>query len=145
MRFLAKVTIPTEKGDDAFTSGALPRTMRSAMERLKPEAAYFFEQDGKRECLFVFNLDVPALLKPLFPDLDASLHVTPVMNAAEFEQGLGDAKGKQPLVEESEFLADISPVTSDRGTRAAQRVQHGDGASVERLPPLPAEEPAKKR
>jgi len=26
VRFLAKVTIPTEKGDDAFTSGALPRT-----------------------------------------------------------------------------------------------------------------------
>ncbi len=115
------------------------------MERLKPEAAYFIEEDGKRECLFVFKLDVPALLKPLFPDLDASFHVTPVMNAAEFEQELGDAKGKQQLVEESEFLADISPVTSDRGTPAAQRVQHGDGASVERLPPLPAEEPAKKR
>lgn len=142
MRFMAKVTIPTEKGDDAFKSGVLPRTIRSAMERLKPEAAYFFEQDGKRECLFVFNLDVPALLKPLFPDLDASLHVTPVMNAAEF--GLGDAKGKQPLVEESEFLADISPVTSDRGTRAAQRVQHGDGASVERLSRLPADGPAEK-
>jgi len=116
------------------------------MERLKPEAAYFFEQDGKRECLFVFNLDVPALLKPLFPDLDASLHVTPVMNAAEFEQGLGDAKGKQPLVEESEFLADISRVAPDKETPAAQPgVQHRDWSSVERLPPLPAEEPAKKR
>ena len=131
MRFLAKVTIPVEKGDEASKSDALTGTMRSAMARLKPEAAYFFEEDGKRECLFVFNLDVPALLKPLFPDLDASIHVTRVMNAAEFEQGLGDAKGKQPFVEESEFLADISPVAS--GTLGPQPV-HGDWSSPTSFP-----------
>lgn len=141
MRFLAKVTIPVEEGDEAFKSGALPRTMQSAMQRLKPEAAYFLEEDGKRECLFVFNLDVPSLLKPLFPNLDASFHVTPVMNAAEFEQGLGDAKGKQPLVEESDFLADISPVAP--GTSRPQPV-HGDW-SVEPLPSGPDDELAKKR
>ena len=141
MRFLAKVTIPVEKGDEAFKSGELPRTMQSAMHRLKPEAAYFVEEDGKRECLFVFNLDVPSLLKPLFPNLDASFHVTPVMNAAEFEQGLGDAKGKQPLVEESDFLADISPVA--KGTPGPQPA-HGDW-SVEPLPSEPDDELAKKR
>jgi hypothetical protein len=110
VRFLAKVTIPLEKADEAFKSGTLPGTMQSAMQRLKPEAAYFFEEDGKRECLFVFNLDVPALLKPLFPNLDAFVHVTPVMNATEFELELGEASAEQPHMGKSDLLTDISPV-----------------------------------
>lgn len=142
MRFLAKVTIPVEKGDEAFKSGALPRTMQSAMQRLKPEAAYFIEEDGKRECLFVFNLDVPSLLKPLFPNLDASFHVTPVMNATEFGQGLGGAMGKQPLVEESDFLADISPVPP--GTPGPQPMREG-WSEPELLPSGPDDELAKTR
>lgn len=113
MRLLAKVTIPLEEGDERFRSEVLPRTMQSAMQRLQPEASYFYEEDGKHECVFVFNLDLPSLLNPLFPNLDASFHVTPVMNAAEFARGLGDAKGKQPPVDESEFLADISPVAAE--------------------------------
>jgi hypothetical protein len=121
VRLLAKVTIPVEKGDEAFKSGALSRTMRSAMGRLKPEAAYFFEEDGKRTCLFVFELDLPSLLKPLFQDLDPSINVTPVMNSAEFEQGLGDAKGDQRrFVNESEFLGDISPVAAKTPRRQPQ-------------------------
>lgn len=125
MRFLAKITIPTEIGEEASKSGALPRTMRSAMERLKPEAAYFFEEDGKRECLIVFNLDIPSLLKPLFPDLDVSVHVTQVMNAAEFERGLEDAKGRQPVVDEPDFLADIGPVA--KGTPGPKPSRGGLG------------------
>ena len=110
MRFLAKVTISPQKGNEALRSGALQTTIESAMQRLKPEAAYFFEEDGKRECIFVFNLDVPSLLKPLFPNLDASVEVTSVMNATEFQQGLGEAKRKKPPVEKSDLLADIHPV-----------------------------------
>jgi hypothetical protein len=90
--------------------------MQAAMQTLRPESAYFFEEGGKRECLFVFNLDFVTLLKPLFPDLDASFHVTPVMNAAEFEQVLGDATGRQPVAGKREpvvgkqsLLTDLSP------------------------------------
>ena len=133
MRLMAKVIIPLEESDEGLKRDALLQTTQAAIERLKPESAYFFEEDGKSECIFVFNLDIPSLLKPLFPNLGASFHVTPVMNASEFglgaadkqwdKQRLGGAKGKQPLVEESAFLADIRPVTT--GT-PSQRSAHGD-------------------
>ena len=148
MRVLARVSVPMEKESRAPNSEAFPETMRSAMERLKPESAYFFEEDGKRECLFVFNLDIPSLLKPLFPHLGASFHVTPVMNAAEFglgaagkqrgEQQLGGALGKQPLAEESAFLADIRPVATGN---PLPKPAHGVWINPD---PLPEDEPSKK-
>ena len=112
MRFLAKVTMPLENAGKASHGEALPRAVQTAMERLKPEAAYIFEEDGKRECVFVFNVDIPSMLKPIFQNLDASIHVTPVLNAAEFEQRLGGERSKLRVEEESEFLADIRPMSS---------------------------------
>jgi hypothetical protein len=111
VRFLAKVTIPRAVGDEAAKSGALQRTVQSALAELKPEAAYFFEQDGNRECVFVVNLDVAAMLRPLFPNLQPSIFVTPVVNAAEFQQGLGE-EGKQAFAQRSDFLADLDPATT---------------------------------
>jgi len=102
------------------------------MQRLKPEASYFFEEDGKRECLFVFNLDVQSLLKPLFPGLGATFQVTPVMNAAEFGLGSGDGKGKQPSVANSDFLAYISPGAKE--TSGSQPPQAGVWVEPEPLP-----------
>ncbi len=91
MRMLLKVSIPVEKGNEAFKSGALDRTMQSAMETLKPEAAYFYPEDGKRTCLFVFDMEgswqLPPTVEPLFQNLDASIHVTPVMNIEDLERG----------------------------------------------------------
>ena len=140
MRLLAKVTIPLENGDAASKSGAFPRTMQSAMERLKPEASYFFEQDGKRECLFVFNLDMQSLLQPLFPGLDAAFEVTPVMNAAEFGLEFGNAKGGQPSVANLEFFADIRP--GAKHTSGSQPI-HGTWVESEPLRTTPDDERAK--
>jgi len=106
--------------------------MQSAMQRLKPEASYFFEEDGKCECLFVFNLDMQSLLNPLFPGLGATFQVTPVMNAAEFGLGSGDARGKQPSVANSDFLADISPGAKE--TSGSQPPQAGAWVEPELLP-----------
>ena len=95
MRTLLKVSIPVEKGNEAFKSGALQRTMQSAMETLKPEAAYFYPEDGKRTALFVFDMEgswqLPPTVEPMFSDLDASVHVTPVMNGEDLERGLKEA------------------------------------------------------
>ena len=95
MRMLLKVTIPVEKGNEAIKSGALPRTMQSAMEALKPEAAYFFPEDGKRTGLFVFDMEgswqLPAIVEPLFQALGASVLVTPVMNGEDLERGMKEA------------------------------------------------------
>jgi len=149
VRLLAKVTIPMEKGGKESNREALPRAMKTAMERLKPEAAYVFEEDGKRECLFVFDLDLPSMLKPIFQNLDASVQVTPVMNASEFERGLGDAgnqramqrlgdaDSKRPLAEESELLTDIRPVVA--GTPGPTPMR-GDWLSPSPLPEVELEQ-----
>jgi hypothetical protein len=95
MRMLLKASIPVEKGNEAIKSGALQRTFQSAAEALKPEAMYFFPEDGKRTGLLVFEMEgswqLPATVEPLFQDLDASVHVTPVMNGEDLERGFKEA------------------------------------------------------
>jgi hypothetical protein len=95
MRMLLKVSIPVEKGNEAFKSGALQRTVQSAMEALKPEAAYFFPEDGKRTSLFVFDMEgswqLPPTVEPLFENLNASVFLTPVMNGEDLERGFKEA------------------------------------------------------
>jgi hypothetical protein len=71
--------------------------IQSLMETLKPEAAYFFPEDGKRTALFVFEMNdssqlVP-IVEPLFTNLDAAVHITPVMNSEDLERGFAAARG----------------------------------------------------
>jgi hypothetical protein len=135
VRLMAKVSIPVEGGDK---SAALPLRMQAAMETMKPESAYFVESDDKYECFFVFNLDFASLLEPLFPDVDASFHVTPAMNVTEFQRAVGAVSAKQQVVEESELLDDLNPdATGIRG-----RYEPGDGEA--RHAGAPPGETAKK-
>ncbi len=95
MRMMLKVTIPVEAGNKAVKDGTLPRVMQSTTERLKPEAAYFFAEDGKRTALFVFNMQdvsqVPAIAEPLFMAMHASVTMVPVMNGDDLQKGLAEA------------------------------------------------------
>jgi hypothetical protein len=108
VRFMAKVTIPSEKWEEAHRNGTLQSTIDSALQRLRPEASYFLDVEGARECIVVFNLDVPAMLKPLFPNLDASFEGRPVATGAEMQQQFGVSVVKRPT-ETPELLDDIRP------------------------------------
>ena len=108
MRFMAKVTFPSEKWEEAHRSGTLQSTIDSALQRLRPEASYFFDVEGARECILVFDLDVPAMLKPLFPNLDASVEGRPVTTGAEIQQQFGASVVKRPT-ETPELLDDLRP------------------------------------
>lgn len=95
MRMLLKVQMPVEKGNAAFKSGALQRTIQSTVATLEPEAAYFYPEDGKRTALMVFDMkgswQLPATVEPLFQNLGASVHLTPVMNAEDLQRGFKEA------------------------------------------------------
>ena len=95
MRMLLKISMPVEKGNEAAKSGALQRTIQSTMEALKPEAAYFYPEDGKRTALMVFEMSgswqLPAMVEPLFQNLGAAIQVTPVMNGEDLQRGFKDA------------------------------------------------------
>jgi hypothetical protein len=140
VRFLAKITIPKRVADEAAKNGTLLRTLQAAMDELKPETAYFFEQDGDRECLLVVNLDVEAMLKPLFPNLRPTIFVTPVVNAAEFQQGLGE-ESRQQFAEKSDFLADLNREAS-RSPESQRGVSGSEGPVT---PRSAADELAAKR
>jgi hypothetical protein len=95
MRMLLKASMPVEKGNEAIKSGALHETVLSLMQLIKPEAAYFYPEDGRRTALYVFDMEgswqLPPTVEPLFQKLDASVFVTPVMNAEDLERGLKEA------------------------------------------------------
>lgn len=93
MRTLMRVSIPVEKGTAALADGSLQRLIQQTIEKIHPEAAYFFPLDGKRTAVFVFDLpdssQVPAIVEPFFAGLNAEVYMTPVMNAEDLQKGLG--------------------------------------------------------
>jgi hypothetical protein len=48
MRFMLSFRVPTEKANPAIKDGSFNRNLRSIMDELKPEAAYFTDVDGAR-------------------------------------------------------------------------------------------------
>lgn len=87
MRFLLKVTIPTEEGNAGIKSGNLMKIIQSTLEQLKPEAAYFTEVDGKRTGFIVTDLEnpsqIPAVAEPFFLGLNATVEFHPAMTAED--------------------------------------------------------------
>lgn len=98
MRTMIKVTVPVEAGNRAIRDGSLPKVIADAIERLKPEAAYFFPDRGIRTCLFVVDVkdasEIPVIAEPFFTQLDAAVDLTPVMNAEDLKKGLGQVVRK---------------------------------------------------
>jgi hypothetical protein len=90
---MIKVTVPVEAGNRAIRDGSLPKVISDALERLRPEAAYFFPDRGVRTCLFVIDVkdpsEIPVIAEPFFTQLDAAVDFTPVMNADDLKKGLG--------------------------------------------------------
>jgi len=80
---LIKVSLPVEKSNEVFKSGTFPKTMESILAEQKPEAAYFFANDGKRGGFIVVNMkdtsEIPAFAEPWFLAFDAHVEFHPVM------------------------------------------------------------------
>ena len=83
MRFLIKVSIPVEAGNEAAKAGKLGATIQSILADLKPEAVYFTDDNGQRTgFLFIEMQDasqIPAIAEPWFLAFNASVEIHPVM------------------------------------------------------------------
>src|SRR5438128_6185096 len=90
MRCLLKVSIPVEAGNTAISDGSLPTTIESSLADLKPEAAYFAEDNGKRTGFIFFDLkdpsQIPAVAEPWFLAFNAHVELRPAMNLEDLKK-----------------------------------------------------------
>ena len=94
MRTLLTVTMDVASANKAIMDGSLPKIIQSTVERIKPEASYFFaNNDGSRCGLMVFDMkdtsEIPPIAEPFFMGLNAKVNFLPVMNSDELQKGLG--------------------------------------------------------
>src|SRR5882762_9232367 len=87
MRFLMKVSMPVEAANAVIRNGSLAKTMQSILADLKPEAAYFCDDDGMRTGFLVFDMQdvsqIPAVAEPWFLAFNAAVEIHPVMTPAD--------------------------------------------------------------
>ena len=91
MRMMVTVRVPVERGSAAIKDGTLPRVIKGTLERINPECAYFFLENGKRTMRAFFEMKKEADMVPAFEpamlELNAEIELIPVMVATELEAG----------------------------------------------------------
>ncbi|MGP3982589.1 hypothetical protein [Streptomyces sp. KR80] len=99
MRTLLKARIPTEAGNKAIKNGTMEKTLMGVLDRLEPEACYFYPEEGERTCFVVFDMErssqLPSIAETFFMEFGAEVYVEPVMNLDDLKTGLGEVMGRQ--------------------------------------------------
>jgi hypothetical protein len=83
MRMLLKVNVPVQAGNAAITNGDIPKKLQKILGDIKPEAAYFAEDNGERTGYIFFDMkdqsELPAVAEPFFLAFGARVTVRPAM------------------------------------------------------------------
>jgi hypothetical protein len=97
---MMRVQIDTEAGNQAIKDGELLGSLKTTVEQLHAEAAYFSLLDGARCAYFVFDLpqtsQLPPIAEPLFIRGKAKIDIFPVMNLDELTVGVHQAMAHLP-------------------------------------------------
>jgi len=94
MRFLFRISFPTEAGNDAARDGF--SVIPAILQEQKPEAVYFYSENGLRTGMMIINMDdasdIPRIAEPWFLALSAEVEVFPVMVPADLQKAEPDIK-----------------------------------------------------
>ncbi len=92
MRFIVRAKIPTEAGNKMVKDPKFIQNLEGYINKVKPEASYFFEADGNRVSVFVVNMDsvdmIPIIAEPLFQEMGANVEFHPVMSLDDLKKGV---------------------------------------------------------
>ena len=87
MRFLVKVKPDLERVNKSILEGNFEARMQQTLSDLKPEAAYFFEENGHRTAILIVDIQSPTEItkigEPFFHGMHAEVHFHPVMSAQD--------------------------------------------------------------
>jgi hypothetical protein len=91
---MLKVSIPVEEGNAAVRKGVLGSTIERILKDMKPEAAYFAEDNGMRTGFIFFDMkdssQLPGIAEPWFLAFNAVLTVRPAMTPKDLEKAEDD-------------------------------------------------------
>jgi hypothetical protein len=90
MRMLLTAIMPHEPFNTLVRKGVAGEVMNKVVSAIKPEAAYFTEEDGHRCGIFVVNVEhpsqVPSLAEPLFLNFNADCKFRIVMTPEDLQR-----------------------------------------------------------
>lgn len=99
MKMLLTVEFPPEPFNSLVGSGKVGEIIGRILDTIKPETAYFTEQEGKRGGIFVVNVqdpsDVPFFAEPFFLNFQASCKFRILMSPEELKRGGLEELGKK--------------------------------------------------
>ena len=99
MKMLLTVDIPHEPFNALVRSGKAGELFGRILETIKPEAAYFTEQDGRRGGIFVVDVkspsDVPSFSEPFFLNFQADCKFRMLISPEDLQKAGLDALGKK--------------------------------------------------
>ena len=99
MKMLLTVDIPHEPFNSLVKSGKAGQILKRILDAIKPEAAYFTEQDGTRCGIFLINVhnpsDVPGFSEPFFLNFQANCKFRIVMSPEDLQKAGLEELGKK--------------------------------------------------
>ena len=94
MRYLLKVTIPVERGNEALRDPEFGAKVQGLLSDIKAEAAYFTTVNGHRGGYVVVQCDnaskMPSIAEPFFAWLNADVEFFPVMTPEDLGKATPD-------------------------------------------------------
>ncbi len=99
MRMMVTATFPLQKFNKAVQKGTAGKQLAAIMDDIKPEAVYFTEQNGKRCCVFVVEVEnasrVPSIVEPFFLGFNCSVEFRICMSSEDLQNAGLEALGEK--------------------------------------------------